>query len=1354
MARAPAPCEQAPTEPLAWWQRALPLSVLALGGGLTAHVSGELRGWADGLTWSGHVLAWLVGLGLSGLASAALWVLLSARRRQENHAWRRHTDWAVLSRVALAAPHPLLVTDRGLRITWINLPFMAEWGANEAQVYECPLPDWLQAQGLEPWELERVGRLLAQRQPADVVLTPEGGRRRFVASLMPSFDPPGRFRGYVARFEDAAAPAPVAAVLERLQHEHAAWRRAIDRLAIVSETDRSGRIVRVNATFLDISGYEPGELIGQTHRVINSGHHPPEFWQHMWETITRGQPWRGEVCNRAKDGRLYWVDSLVVPVFDMAGRIERFLSIRTDITHHRRAEDALEASQRMLARTGALARVGGWYLDAGSRQLYMSAECMHLLQAEPDRASGVERVMGYALPHGNPAVDAVREAVLAQPQSFDCVIEVTTAPGHRRHIRLVGDVPQPGRGPCVIGAAQDVTEQVEAQRRVEQSEAILRSAIDAMGEAFALYDTQERLVFCNDRYRAMAFRQPDDLLLGMRYEDVLQLSVERGTLRPQGQDPQAWVRQRLLKTRQTDCSELCPMEGGRWIRFVDRRTPDGFHVALRIDVTEMQRALEAAQAASRGKSQFLANMSHEIRTPMNAVMGLLQLLHHTPLNQRQRDLADKALGAARSLLGVVNDILDYSKAEAGKMALDPQPFESDALFSELSALLSSTLGDKPLDLVFDIDPQLPRALQGDSLRLRQVLINLGVNAIRFTEQGEVVLRVQLLERHGETVRLVLEVRDTGVGLTAEQQQRLFQPYEQADASTARQRGGTGLGLMISQRLVALMGGELQVRSAPGAGSVFGFELLLPVVDADAWTDAAAAALPAGLSVWLVDGHAGSRAALRRLLQAMGWQVQAYASAAEAAQALAQASAAKPLCDVLLVDVASLPGPEDAALPWVEQVRERGALRLQRVVVLTACAGGIDAIRAMGRPASWESVLIKPLTPGMLARAVRQGMERPAPEPAPAPTRLYGLRVLLVEDDALNRDVALEVLSLLGAQAVAVGDGQAAIEALRAEPDGFDAVLMDMELPVLDGLEATRRIRQEPRLRHLPVIAMTANQAVTDAQACLAAGMDAHLAKPFTMEALAETVTERVAHARAAGRRPAMPQPPPPRPAPRDEPAPDVRAAFRRAVPQYVQRLDDGLMQRQRAALQTVGHQLRGAAAYLGLDDLAQAAAALETQAKAEAAEVAEKEASDAVLARARALREALHAAARRVDAEGAGDGPGDGPMAALPEWAEGAGPARSPDDLARELDALQHALRAADLTVFERMDRLEAAYGAAPLPGWAAAREAVDQADFETAWRAIEQSRLGEQGSKDRCQSIEPMAMNAPPPADEAAPSP
>lgn len=341
-----------------------------------------------------------------------------------------------------------------------------------------------------------------------------------------------------------------------------------------------------------------------------------------------------------------------------------------------------------------------------------------------------------------------------------------------------------------------------------------------------------------------------------------------------------------------------------------------------------------------------------------------------------------------------------------------------------------------------------------------------------------------------------------------------------------------------------------------------------------------------------------------------------------------------------------------------------------------------------------------------------------------------------------------MLSLLGAQAVAVGDGQAAIEALCAEPDGFDAVLMDMELPVLDGLAATRRIRQEPRLRHLPVIAMTANQAVTDAQACLAAGMDAHLAKPFTMEALAETVTERVAHARAAGRRPAMPQPP--RPAPRDEPAPNVRAAFRRAVPQYVQRLDDGLMQRQRAALQTVGHQLRGAAAYLGLDDLAQAAAALETQAKAEAAEVAEKEASDAVLARARALREALHAAARRVEAEGAGDGP----MAALPEWAEGAGPARSPDDLARELDALQHALRAADLTVFERMDRLEAAYGAARLPGWTAVREAVDRADFETAWRAIAQSRLGEQGAKDRCQSIDPMAMNAPPPADEAAPSP
>ncbi|WP_116472944.1 PAS domain-containing hybrid sensor histidine kinase/response regulator [Zobellella maritima] len=513
----------------------------------------------------------------------------------------------------------------------------------------------------------------------------------------------------------------------------------------------------------------------------------------------------------------------------------------------------------------------------------------------------------------------------------------------------------------------------------------------------------------------------------------------------------------------------------------------------------LRQAKELADEASAAKSTFLANMSHEIRTPMNAVLGMLQLVQQTELSQRQREYLGKAQTAARSLLGLLNDILDYSKIEAGKLQLELQPFELEELMQDLAVVLSGNLGDKPVELMFDLPPSLSVSLVGDRLRLQQILINLAGNAIKFTERGEVVVGISELSRGPASIRLCVQVTDTGIGIAEDKLEHILEGFNQADASIARRFGGTGLGLVITQRLIALMGGRLQVSSQPGVGSHFWFELNLGLAET-ARPPARGETSERPLRVLVVDDNKVSAEILARAAGSQGWQV----NIANSGQAAVTEMAAGTDYDLVLMDWAM---PDMNGLDAATRIREQVQGGLPTIIMVTAYGREQLAQAQQDADPPFTDFLTKPITTQQLVTTVRQALDGSRVEPGhrtvPAPSlqRLAGLRLLVVEDNALNRQVAAELLGGEGACVELAEGGLDGVRKVVEAPTAFDMVLMDMQMPDIDGLEATRRIRADAACRELPILAMTANVTAADQEACLAAGMNAHVGKPVDIENL-------------------------------------------------------------------------------------------------------------------------------------------------------------------------------------------------------------------------------------------------------------
>jgi PAS domain S-box-containing protein len=842
-------------------------------------------------------------------------------------------------------------------------------------------------------------------------------------------------------------------------------------------------------------------------------------------------------------------------------------------------------------------------------------------------SEGIAALVGVTIEEGQEDTNARFRVVL--PEDMPAVIEglrlaaetlqVMSVDFRVRHhktgkIRWVRSVGRPRREPdgstIINGFWQDLTDRKELEEELRQAHEDTRSAIARLRAIFD--NTRIGLVMINKNLEfSDANPSLRELLL---IEDEQEFAQDFPAFSP---DYQPDGRPSMEKAREMI---LLAFEQGYnrfdWIHQTREGDPRPCEIALTCveindepmifatmtDLRERKQAeaaLEAAtveaRAASKAKSEFLANMSHEIRTPMNAIVGLTHLGLTSDEPDRLRDYLAKIDLAAKSLLQIINDILDFSKIEADKVQLENTRFDLYAVLDNLSSLVNLPAAEKSLELLFAIEPGLPSELIGDPLRLGQVLLNLTSNAIKFTERGQIVVRVSMISADSETARLCFEIIDTGIGITEEQSRRLFVPFSQADNSTTRRYGGTGLGLAICGRLVDLMDGEIDVESEPGVGSRFFFSALFGL-PAKAINPVSAPASLRGMRVLVVDDNPTAVSILQVYLKSFGFHVDAVGSG-EAALHQIQVSAHRPYQLVLM----------DWQMPGMDGVeatqRLRGLTRPEPLVIIMITAYGREEVERRAREAGCDGYLVKPVNPSLLLDSIMQafgfeasiGVGLSLPEPQAEPL-LAGRRVLLVEDNEINQQVALELLERAGAIADLAVNGAEAVRQIGEEH--YDLVLMDMQMPVMDGLEATRLIRLLPGpVRSTPIVAMTANAMAEDRQRCLDAGMDDHIGKPVDVRKLHEVL------ARWTGRH-AQPAEVPRAPDDIDfdeaiRRLADSRSLWERAAKRYLETplaadsIGESIVAGERALARRIAHNLKGVAATLGLFGLSRFAGSVE-----------------------------------------------------------------------------------------------------------------------------------------------------------------
>ncbi|MFD1627365.1 response regulator [Azospirillum griseum] len=906
---------------------------------------------------------------------------------------------------------------------------------------------------------------------------------------------------------------------------------------LVVGLDRNGIVRIFNETAADITGYRPDEIIGRDwFDTVAVGGGMPTIAQAFAIGAPLPRQFDGPI--RTKNGhlrRVSWQNSVVT------GQDIVAMSFGIDITERIATEEQLKTSKRFIqAVTDSLPGMVG-YWDAGLRCRFANKSYLHWFGKPPEAIIGHSMVdlLGERLFAQNEPY--IRRVLRGEPQNFERIL---TKPSGEVGCTWAHYIPDINASGAVIGffvLVNDITPLKRAEDALRATMNRLSLATKAGGIGVWEVEYPSRTLRWDDRMFQLYGKEPMD--------GPIPYEVWRSSCLPEDLPRVERELEEAVQTHQdldTEFRIVVPGQGIRHIKTAALVDYDESGQARRIigvnwDITsirEKEAAFQAAQwtaeKANRAKSEFLANMSHEIRTPLNAILGLSHLLGRTDLNTEQQDFVSKITQSGRGLLSIINDILDFSRVEAGRMELDVAPFDLSALLDAVSTIMSVSASTKDLELLIDLAPDTPVALMGDASRLRQVLINLTSNAIKFTETGTIMLRVEAVDGDEERQTLRFSVEDSGIGIAAEALPLLFTAFSQADSSTTRRYGGSGLGLAISKQFVGLMGGEIGVESQPGHGSRFWFTVpLMPAAPPPESKPSGLTERLTPLNVLIADDHDIARRVIADTAGCLGWNADT-ADGGPAAVELAQrrVRSGQPY-DVVVVDWKM---PDMDGLTVSRQIRglSGGA---QPPIVIMATAFNRDTLLHTPGAGMVDAILVKPVTASALHNAVvearahrgaRGGDRAGDPVAGSQPiarNRLSGVRLLVVEDNAINQSVAQRVLELEGAIVALVGDGQQAVDRLKADPTAFDVVLMDVHMPVMDGYEATGRIRRDLGLVTLPIIALTAGALAEERAHAEQIGMNDFIAKPFDVDDMVGCIRRHVSLSPCAPTPPAGSNPP-------------------------------------------------------------------------------------------------------------------------------------------------------------------------------------------------------------------------------------